>query len=72
MKLSLQRPKENSWEINSYIWLENVGDKHLLLHLTSGDLRLDKGRKYRFQKSILDDPQIHTLLDDRKLEIKEA
>ncbi len=69
MRLSLRKPPEDTWEIrpDQYIWLENVGDKHLVLHLASGDFRFDKGRKYRFRKDVLDDPEIHALLDARKL-----
>ena len=71
MRLSLRKPKEDTWEVEDFIWLENIGDEHLMLHLKSGDLRLDKGRRYRFRKDILDDPQIHALLDARKLAIRE-
>ncbi len=71
MRLSLRKPPEDTWEVKEYIWLENIGDKHLMLHLKSGDLRLDKGRRYRFRKDILDDPQIHRLLDARQLAIRE-
>jgi len=71
MRLSLRKPKEDTWEVEEYVWLENIGDEHLMLHLKSGDLRLDVGRRYRFRKDILDDPQIHALLDARKLAIRE-
>ncbi len=71
MRLSLRKPQENTWEIKQYVWLENIGDEHLMLHLASGDIRLDKGRKYRFRKDILDDPAVHALLDARKLAIKD-
>ena len=71
MRLSLRKPKEDTWEVEEYVWLENIGDEHLMLHLKSGDLRLDVGRRYRFRKDILDDPQIHELLDARKLAIRE-
>jgi len=73
MRLSLRKPPEDTWEIspNQYIWLENVGDSHVLLHLPSGDFRFDKGRKYRFRKDILDDPQIQELLDSRQFVIAE-
>ena len=69
MRLSLRKPQEDTWEIkrDQYIWLKNIGDEHLLLHLASGDFRFDKGRQYRFRKDILDDPQIRTLMDARKL-----
>ena len=71
MRLSLRRPKEDTWEVEQYVWLENIGDEHLMLNLKSGKLRLDKGRRYRFRTDILDDPQIHELLDARKLAIVE-
>ena len=71
MRISLRKPKEDTWEIESYVWLENIGDENLMLHLKSGDLRLDKGRRYRFRKDVLDNPQIHELLDARKLAIRE-
>ncbi len=71
MRLSLRKPQDNTWEIKQYVWLENIGDEHLMLHLASGDMRLDKGRTYRFRKDILDDPTVHALLDARKLAIKD-
>ena len=71
MRFSLRRPQEDTWKIKQYVWLENIGDEHLMLHLASGDLRFDKGRKYRFRTDILDNPRIHALLDDRKLAIKD-
>ena len=69
---SLRHKKEDTWEVDNYVWLENIGDKHLVLNLASGALRLDKNRSYRFRSDILDNPQIHALLDERKLIIKEA
>jgi len=69
---SLRHKKEDTWEVDDYIWLKNIGEKHLVLNLASGDLRLDKNRSYRFRRDILDNPQIHALLDERKLVIKEA
>ncbi len=72
MRFSLRKPKEDTWEVEDYIWLENIGDEHLMLQLKSGSLRLDKGRRYRFRKDILEDPQVHALLDARKLAIREA
>ncbi len=73
MRLSLRKPQEDTWEIpkNDYVWLENIGDEHLMLHLDSGDFRFDMGRKYRFRKDILDDKQVHALLDARKLAIRD-
>jgi hypothetical protein len=73
MRLSLRNPQENVWEIekDQYIWLENASDEHLMLHLASGDFRFDKGRTYRFRKDILDDPNVHALLDERKLAIRD-
>ncbi len=72
MRLSLRKPPEDTWEVKTYLWLENIGDEHLMLHLKSGDLRLDKGRRYRFRPDILEDPHIQALLDARKLAIREA
>lgn len=69
---SLRHKQEDTWEVDDYIWLKNIGEKHLVLNLASGELRLDKDRSYRFRRDILDDPQIHALLDERKLVIKEA
>ena len=69
---SLCHKKEDTWEIDDYIWLENVSGKHLIFNLKSGVLRFDKNRRYRFRRDILDDSQIHALLDARKLAIWEA
>ena len=73
MRLSLRKPQEDTWEIDKddYIWLENIGYEHLMLHLASGDFRFDKGRKYRFRKDILQDKQVHAMLDARKLAISD-
>ncbi len=71
MRLSLRKPKEDTWEISrkQYVMLENVGDENLTLNLASGKFRFDKGRQFRFRRDILDDKAIHALLDARKLVI---
>ena len=67
MRLSLRHKAEQTWDVTQYIWLENVSPDHIMLHLPSGELRLDKGRRLRFRSDILDQPQVIELLDAGKL-----
>lgn len=54
-----------------YVWLENTGDQDVKLEMASGDLRLDVGRKYRFQSDILELPQVKSLISDGQLTMTE-
>lgn len=71
MRLSLRKPKEDTWEISrkQYVLLENIGDKNLMLNLASGKFRFDKGRQFRFRRDILDDEAVQAYLDARQLAI---
>jgi len=62
---------EETWESDHYIWLENTGDRHIMLRMASGDLRLDKGRKLRFRPDILELPQVKSLMESDRLTVQE-
>ena len=61
MRLPFQRKP------NTYLWLENASAEHIMLHLDSGDLRLDKGRKLRFRPDVLEQPQVKDLIEDQRV-----
>jgi len=66
-----RRKTAQSYLNNRYVWLENTGDQHIKLNMASGNLRLDLGRKYRFQPDILEDPQVQSLLSNGQLTLTE-
>ena len=66
-----RRTTEQTWESDQYIWLENTGDQHIMLHMASGNLRLDMGRKLRFRPDILELPQVKSLMTDGQLTVRE-
>jgi hypothetical protein len=70
---SLFRRKNSQSYLNNkhYVWLENTGDKDVKLTMASGNLRLDIGRKYRFQSDILELPQVKSLISDGQLTMTE-
>jgi len=70
---SLFRRKNSQSYLNNnhYVCLENTGDQHVKLNMASGDLRLDVGRKYRFQSDILELPQVKSLITDGQLTMTE-
>lgn len=72
MHLSLRRPPQASYKINRYVWLKNISDEHIMLHLGSGDLRLDKGHQFRFRPDIREQPQVKALLAAGKLALQDA
>ncbi|NOZ73434.1 MAG: hypothetical protein GXP38_16290 [Chloroflexi bacterium] len=72
MRLSFRRPPQATYKVRSSVWLKNVSDEHITLHLGSGNLRLDKGRQFRFRADIREQPQVKALLDAGKLAIANA
>lgn len=64
------RQIQQAWENESYIWLENISNEHVLLRLPSGDLRLDMKRSLRFRPEILDQPQVQALIEADKLALR--
>jgi len=66
-----RRKSEQTWDSNQYIWLENTGDRHVMLHMASGDLRLDRGRKLRFRPDILELQQVKNLVEQGQLAVQE-
>lgn len=64
------RQIQQAWENESYIWLENISNEHVLLQLPSGDLRLDMKRSLRFRPEILDQPQVQALIEADKLAVR--
>ena len=66
-----RRKTEQTWGHNQYIWLENTGDLHVMLHMASGELRLDRGRKLRFRPDILELQQVKNLVEQGQLTVQE-
>lgn len=71
MPTLFRRKAEQTWESDQYIWLENTGNRHIKLHLPSGELRLDMGRKLRFRPDILEIPQVKNLIESDQLSVRE-
>lgn len=66
-----RRKTEQTWGNNQYIWLENSGDQHVMLHMDSGNVRLDVGRKLRFRPDIMELPQVKNLVEQGQLTVRE-
>ncbi len=66
-----RRKTEQTWDSSPYIWLENTGNQDIKLQMPSGNLRLDLGRKYRFQPDIMKLPQVKSLISDGQLTVRE-
>lgn len=71
MRNPFQRQPEDTWKVRDSVWLENISDRHIRLHLASGDLRLDRRRKLRFRPDVLDQPQVKALVDAGQLAVRE-
>ncbi len=65
-----QKPQEETWEVDDYIWLENPGDDNIILQLPSGELRLDRHRRLRFRPDVLEHDQVKALLDAGKIVVQ--
>ncbi|NPA90166.1 MAG: hypothetical protein GXO55_01755 [Chloroflexi bacterium] len=57
---ALKRPY---WKIRQYVRLRNVSEHNILLHLPTGEQRLDRGRALLIPQYALDDPEIRSYLD---------
>ncbi|MCS7040571.1 MAG: hypothetical protein RMN24_10430 [Anaerolineae bacterium] len=64
--------REHTWDVHDVVWLENNGDENLILHLPSGEFRLDRGRRQRFRADILQHPQVQALRDAGKITVRRA
>lgn len=71
MRLPFQHKPEETWLIKNSVWLENASDRHIMLHLPSGEFRLDMKRKQRFRPDVLDQPQVKALLDSGQIVIRQ-
>ncbi len=67
-----RRPPQANYKVKRTIWLQNTSDQHIMLHLASGDLRLDKGHRQRFTPDVLENPQVKALLDAGQLAVQDA
>lgn len=56
-----------SWKPNDIVELTNVSKENFLLHLGSGNQRLDAGRTVRLTASALDMPEVVTLINAGKV-----
>lgn len=70
MRLPFRRKNKQAGHIDGVVWLDNIGDSHIMLHLPSGELRLDQGRKQRFKADILDLPQVKALVDAGQVAVR--
>ncbi|NOX63749.1 MAG: hypothetical protein GXP42_17630 [Chloroflexi bacterium] len=65
-----QKPREETWEVDDFIWLENPGDENIILHLPSGELRLNRHRRLRFRPDVLEQAQVKRLIDAGKIVVQ--
>jgi uncharacterized protein (DUF1015 family) len=59
-----------TWKRSDILEITNVSSENFLLELPSGSQRLDAGRTQRFTGSILDLPQVVTLVNSGKLKVE--
>jgi hypothetical protein len=64
--------REHTWDVHDVVWLENNGNENLILHLPSGEFRLDRGRRQRFRGDILRHPQVQALMDAGKITVRRS
>ncbi len=64
--------REHTWNVHDMVWLENSGDENIILCLSSGEFRLDKGRRQRFRQEILNHPQVQTLIAAGKITVQRS
>ncbi len=53
-----------AWKPGKSVRLRNLSQKHILLELPTGSMRLDMGRSHRFTTDVLDLAQVKQLLSD--------
>ncbi|MCO6450755.1 MAG: hypothetical protein J5I90_08195 [Caldilineales bacterium] len=70
MRLPFQRQPEETWQVKDFVWLENASERNIMLHLPSGELRLDMKRRQRFRPDILDQPQVKELVDSGQIVVQ--
>jgi len=62
-----------SWKREkSSFYLKNVSDKHIALHLPSGLLRIDRGRRVRIVSEAQELPEVQQFLQQGDLIIEEV
>lgn len=59
-----------SWRPDDIVELSNISKENFLLELGSGSQRLDAGRTVRLTASVLDLPEIVTLVNAGKLKVE--
>ncbi len=68
----LRHPPNANYKIARSVWLKNVSDEHIMLHLGTGDLRLDKDHRLRFHPDVLEHAQVKALIEAEKIAIQDA
>jgi hypothetical protein len=59
-----------AWKPGKYITLRNVSDRHILLALPTGHLRLDKGRALRFTADVVNVETVRKLIDAGEIRVE--
>ena len=66
----MANPSPFTWKPTDVVEVTNSSSENLLLALPSGLLRLDRGRSLRLTASALAQPDIKTLAESGKLQVK--
>ncbi|NOZ50939.1 MAG: hypothetical protein GXP37_12990 [Chloroflexi bacterium] len=72
MHLSFRRPPNATYLVRRSVWLQNTSDQHILLHLGTGEVRLDKDHRLRFHPDILHNAQVKALVEAGKMTVQDA
>ncbi|HIQ04488.1 MAG TPA: hypothetical protein EYH31_02195 [Anaerolineae bacterium] len=60
-----------TWEPgHDYVALHNVSNRNIMLHLPSGDLRLDAGHRVQMMKTALGLPQLQELTASGQVKVE--
>ena len=68
----LRHPPNANYKIDRSVWLKNVSDQHIMLHLGTGELRLDKDHRLRFHPHVLENAQVKALIEAGKIVVQDA
>ena len=70
----LSSPKRRSsrpaWKPGKYVTLRNASERHILLNLPTGTLRLDKGHALRFTADVVDVEMVRKLIDAGEIRVE--
>lgn len=62
---------ERDWDPEKAVVVRNTSTHNILLHLPTGDFRLDAGRSFRMTPDIVDVPQVKELVAAGQVEVSQ-